>query len=106
MSLLKPDGYNLSEKTFIQFGVRDQEINNFSATDMFLPLTGAVTAAVGGGKHTGGTSELAKALGAVDIVIYDEGGHDVDDVDEDDGENFDVISEQMQGTKQRKFDKI
>ena len=39
----------------------------------------------------------------VDIVIYDEGGHDVD---EDDGENFDVISEQMEGTKQRKFDKI
>ena len=42
----------------------------------------------------------------VDIVIYDEGGHDVDEDDEDDGENFDVISEQMEGTKQRKFDKI
>ena len=31
----------------------------------------------------------------VDIVIYDEGGHDVDEDDEDDGENFDVISEQL-----------
>lgn len=41
--------YNLSEKTFIQFGIRDQEINNFSATDMYLPLTAAVSAAVGGG---------------------------------------------------------
>ena len=29
-----------------------------------------------------------------------------DDNDKDVGENFDVISEQMEGTKQRKFDKI
>ena len=41
--------YNLSEKTFIQFGVRDQEINNFSATDMYLPLTAAVGLLDGGG---------------------------------------------------------
>ncbi len=30
-----------------------------------------VTAAVAGGKHAGPGSELAKALGAVDVVVYD-----------------------------------
>ena len=41
--------YNLSEKTFIQFGVRDQEINNFQALDGFLPITQVVPVTVGGG---------------------------------------------------------
>lgn len=33
-----------------------------------------VIAAVAGGKHAGGASELAKALGAVDVVVYHEIG--------------------------------
>ena len=41
--------YNLSDKTFIQFGVRDQEITGYRAQNMYLPTTALVTAAVGGG---------------------------------------------------------
>ncbi|MDA9204984.1 TonB-dependent receptor [Gammaproteobacteria bacterium] len=41
--------YNLSEKTFIQFGVREQEINNFQALDGFLPITQVVPVTAGGG---------------------------------------------------------
>ena len=41
--------YNLSEKTFVSFGMRDQEITTFKAQQLYLPLTGVITAASGGG---------------------------------------------------------
>ncbi len=41
--------YNMSERTFIQFGVRDQEVETYSAQNLYLPLSAAVTAASGGG---------------------------------------------------------
>jgi iron complex outermembrane receptor protein len=41
--------YNLSERTFVQLGVRDQEVETYSAQNLYLPLTAALTAASGGG---------------------------------------------------------
>ena len=41
--------YNLTEKTFIQFGVRDQEIVGYRAQNLYLPVTALVTPADGGG---------------------------------------------------------
>ena len=41
--------YNLSEKTFIQFGVREQEIVGYRAQNLYLAETALVSAAVGGG---------------------------------------------------------
>jgi len=41
--------YNLSERTFVQLGVRDQEVETYSAQNLYLPLSAAVTAASGGG---------------------------------------------------------
>jgi iron complex outermembrane receptor protein len=41
--------YNLTEKTFIQFGVRDQEIVGYRAQNLYLPVTALVTPASGGG---------------------------------------------------------
>jgi len=41
--------YNISERTFIQFGVRDQEVETYSAQNLYLPLSAAVGAASGGG---------------------------------------------------------
>ena len=41
--------YNLSEKTFIQFGIREQEMTGYRAQNLYLPVTALVTAAVGGG---------------------------------------------------------
>ena len=41
--------YNLSDKTFVSFGMRDQEIEGFKAQELYLPLTGIIGAASGGG---------------------------------------------------------
>ena len=41
--------YNLSDKTFIQFGIREQEIVGYRAQNLYLPVTALVTAASGGG---------------------------------------------------------
>ena len=41
--------YNISDKTFVQFGVRDQEIETYTNQLLYLPLTALTTAAVGGG---------------------------------------------------------
>ena len=41
--------YNLSDKTFIQFGIREQEIVGYRAQNLYLPLTTLLTAASGGG---------------------------------------------------------
>jgi len=41
--------YNLTEKTYIQFGMRDQEIVGYRAQNLYLPVTALVTAASGGG---------------------------------------------------------
>ena len=41
--------YNISDKTFVQFGFREQEIVSYKAQNMYLPLTAALTAANGGG---------------------------------------------------------
>ena len=41
--------YNISERTFIQLGVRDQEVETYSAQNLYLPLSQAVGAASGGG---------------------------------------------------------
>lgn len=45
------------------------QVCNFiaSASEVGFP----VTAAVAGGKHSSGGTELAKALGAIDVVVYD-----------------------------------
>ncbi|NCX78148.1 MAG: hypothetical protein EBW94_06000, partial [Proteobacteria bacterium] len=41
--------YNISDKTFVSFGVRDQEIESYKAQELYLPLTGVIGAASGGG---------------------------------------------------------
>ena len=41
--------YNLSERTFVQVGVRDQETETYNAQNLYLPLSAAVGAASGGG---------------------------------------------------------
>ena len=41
--------YNLSEKTFVQFGFREQEIVGYRAQNLYLPLTALLTQASGGG---------------------------------------------------------
>lgn len=41
--------YNMTERTFIQFGVRDQEVETYSAQNLYLPLSAAVGPASGGG---------------------------------------------------------
>ena len=41
--------YNLSDKTYVQFGFREQELVSYKAQNMYLPLTAALTAANGGG---------------------------------------------------------
>ena len=41
--------YNLSDKTFIQVGVREQEIIGYRAQNLYLPLTAYLTQANGGG---------------------------------------------------------
>ncbi len=41
--------FNISERTFIQLGVRDQEVETYSAQNLYLPLSQAVGAASGGG---------------------------------------------------------
>ncbi|MDB9813356.1 TonB-dependent receptor [Gammaproteobacteria bacterium] len=41
--------YNLSDKTFVQFGFREQEIVGFKAQNLYLPLTALLPAALGGG---------------------------------------------------------
>ena len=41
--------YNLSERTFVQLGVRDQEVETYSAQNLYLPLSAAVGPASGGG---------------------------------------------------------
>ena len=41
--------YNLSERTFVQLGVRDQEVETYAAQNLYLPLSQAVGAASGGG---------------------------------------------------------
>jgi iron complex outermembrane receptor protein len=41
--------YNLSEKTFVQFGVREQEITGYRAQNLYLPLTALVGPLDGGG---------------------------------------------------------
>ena len=41
--------YNLSERTFVQIGVRDQEVETYSAQNLYLPLSAAVGPASGGG---------------------------------------------------------
>jgi outer membrane receptor protein involved in Fe transport len=41
--------YNLSEKTFVQFGFREQEITGYRAQNLFLPLTASVGPLDGGG---------------------------------------------------------
>jgi len=41
--------YNLSERTFIQFGMREQEMTGYRAQNLYLPVTALVTAATGGG---------------------------------------------------------
>jgi iron complex outermembrane receptor protein len=41
--------YNLSDKTFVQFGFREQEIVGYMAQNLYLPLTALLTQASGGG---------------------------------------------------------
>ena len=41
--------YNLGERTFVQLGVRDQEVETYSAQNLYLPLSAAVGPASGGG---------------------------------------------------------
>ena len=41
--------YNLSERTFIQFGMREQEMTGYRAQNLYLPVTAHVTPASGGG---------------------------------------------------------
>ena len=41
--------YNLSEKTFIQFGIREQEIDFYTQQNLYLPRTALVGVADGGG---------------------------------------------------------
>ena len=41
--------YNISDKMFLQFGMRDQEIDGFRSTQLYLPCTAFVTAAEGCG---------------------------------------------------------
>ena len=41
--------YNMSERTFIQFGFREQEMIGYRAQNLYLPVTALVTAATGGG---------------------------------------------------------
>ena len=41
--------YNLSDKTFVQFGFREQEIVGYRAQNLYLPLTALLTQASGGG---------------------------------------------------------
>lgn len=41
--------YNLSEKTFVSLGFREQEIDTYKAQELYLPLTGVIGAASGGG---------------------------------------------------------
>ena len=41
--------YNMTEKTFIQFGFREQEMIGYRAQNLYLPVTALVTAATGGG---------------------------------------------------------
>jgi len=42
--------YNLSEKTFVSLGFREQEIDTYKAQELYLPLTGVIGAASGGGR--------------------------------------------------------
>ncbi len=41
--------YNMSDRTFIQFGIRDQEVETYAAQNLYLPLSQAVGVASGGG---------------------------------------------------------
>ena len=41
--------YNISDRTFVSFGVRDQEVETYTNQFLYLPLTALTTAAVGGG---------------------------------------------------------
>ena len=41
--------YNLTDKTFVQFGFREQEIIGYRAQNLYLPLTALLTQADGGG---------------------------------------------------------
>jgi len=41
--------YNLTDKTFVQFGFREQEITGYRAQNLYLPLTALLTQASGGG---------------------------------------------------------
>ena len=41
--------YNLSDKTFVSLGFREQELSSFKAQQLYLPITGIYTAARGGG---------------------------------------------------------
>ena len=41
--------YNLTDKTFVQFGFREQEIVGYRAQNLYLPLTALLGAASGGG---------------------------------------------------------
>ena len=41
--------YNMTENTFLQFGLRDQEMIGYRAQNLYLPVTALVTAATGGG---------------------------------------------------------
>jgi outer membrane receptor protein involved in Fe transport len=41
--------YNLSDKTFVSVGFREQEISSFKSQQLYLPITGIYTAARGGG---------------------------------------------------------
>ena len=49
--------YNLSDQTFVQFGMREQEISAYASNYFFLPLTALVGQASGGG----GSFELIPA---------------------------------------------
>ena len=41
--------YNVSDKTFVSLGIRDQEIENYRSQQLYLPLSGVIGAASGGG---------------------------------------------------------
>ena len=41
--------YNISDKTYVQFGIREQELTGFNNQMMYLPVTAALTQARGGG---------------------------------------------------------
>ena len=43
--------YNVSDQTFVQFGVREQEISAYASNYFFLPLTALVGPADGGAVH-------------------------------------------------------